>query len=206
MYHPSIIDAATYATLKNIFEVDTIKQHFALAGGTSLALQLKHRHSVDLDIFSPTPIDTRTLELTLTANANLTFELANSNKNMLFTFINSIKCDFIHEPSKLLQPFMVNDAINYFSIADIAAMKMHTICGRGKKKDFFDVYVLTENFGWQQMLEWFVNKYDESQLYFLHRSIHYFEDANDDPNIKGIAPYNKTWEEIKEFIRIRCTN
>ena len=62
MFQPSIIDAGTYSTLRKIFEVDAIKNKFALAGGTSLALQLKHRHSIDLDIFSPTPIEPQKIE------------------------------------------------------------------------------------------------------------------------------------------------
>jgi hypothetical protein len=60
----------------------------------------------------------------------------NSNQKMLFAFINKIKCDFVQEPAKLIRPFVEYDGVKYFSIEDIAAMNMHTICGRGKKKDF----------------------------------------------------------------------
>ena len=71
---------------------------------------------------------------------------------MLFSFINNIKCDFVHEAAALIQPFLQYDDINYFSIPDIAAMKMHTICGRGKRKDFFDIYCLLQLYTWQEML------------------------------------------------------
>lgn len=205
MFHPSIIEPDTYKTLQSIFESDEINKNFALAGGTSLALQLRHRHSIDLDIFSPYPINTRNIELSISSSPALNFQLVNSNKNMLFAFVNSIKCDFIYEPSKLLQPFVVNDHVNYFHVNDIAAMKLHTICGRGRKKDFFDMYVLIENFGWQNILKWFGEKYDDSQLYFLWRSIVYFTDADEDPDIKGIAPYTKSWKQIKEYIKKNCT-
>lgn len=84
-------------------------------------------------------------------------------------------------------------------------MKLHTICGRGRKKDFFDLYVLIENFGWQNILKWFGEKYNESQFYFLWRSIIYFADADEDPDIKGIYPYTKNWQEIKEYIKNTCT-
>ena len=204
MFHPSIIDAGTYSTLQKIFEVDEIKKYFALASGTSLALQLQHRHSIDLDIFSAKPINTRIIEVDISSQPGLDFKLVNSNKNMLFSFINSIKCDFIYEPAILLNPFTVNEKVNYFSVQDIAAMKMHSICGRGKKKDFFDVYVLIENFGWQTMLQWFEQKYDSSQLYFLMRSILYFNDADEDPDIEGIPPYTKSWTEIKTYIKANC--
>lgn len=204
MFHPSIIDHKTYLTLKTIFETEEIKKDFALAGGTALALQLKHRHSIDLDIFSPYPINPKNLQLTLSANPLLDFEFVNSNASMLFSFINTVKCDFIHEPSKLIRPFKEYDGINFFDVEDIAAMKMHTICGRGRKKDFFDLYVLIENFGWQNMLQWFGQKYDNSQFYFLWRSINYFADADEDVDVAGLAPYTKSWDEIKELIHLKC--
>jgi predicted nucleotidyltransferase component of viral defense system len=123
---------------------------------------------------------------------------------MLFAFINHIKCDFVQEPAKLLNPFIIHEGVKYFSVEDIAAMKMHAVCGRGKKKDFFDIYALIQTFGWQQMLLWFEQKYDSSQLYFLWRSITYFEDANEDADIVGIPPFTKNWEEIKTFISKEC--
>lgn len=204
MFHLSTVEKETYATLKTIFTIPEIKSSFALAGGTSLALQLGHRQSIDLDIFSPQPFNIRETELLVSGHSALNFELVNSNNNMLFAYVNKIKCDFVYEPSKLIHPFIENDGINYFHVEDIAAMKMHTICGRGKKKDFFDIYVLIENFGWQKMLEWFSKKYDSNQLYFLWRSITYFNDADEDATISAFEPYKKSWEEIKEFIKVNC--
>ena len=57
MFHLSTVEKETYATLKLIFSLPEIKENYALAGGTSLALQLGHRASIDLDIFSPQPIN-----------------------------------------------------------------------------------------------------------------------------------------------------
>jgi len=95
---------------------------------------------------------------------------------------------------------VVNDGINYFSIKDIAAMKLHTICGRGKKKDFFDVFALLQLYNREKLIEWFTQKYDPDQLIFLWRSIFYFDDAENDPDIEGFAPFNKNWEEIKKYL------
>ncbi len=123
---------------------------------------------------------------------------------MLFCYINKIKCDFVHEPAKLIEPFISHDKVFYFFLKDIAAMKMHTVCGRGKKKYFFYIYAVLQLFNWQTLLSWFKEKYDESQLYFLWRSIIYFNDADDDPEIKGIPPYTQTWSDIKKFILTHC--
>ena len=53
MFHLFTVEEETYSLLKKIFAVKAINQQFALAGGTSLALQIGHRKSIDLDIFSP---------------------------------------------------------------------------------------------------------------------------------------------------------
>jgi predicted nucleotidyltransferase component of viral defense system len=204
MFHLSTVKEETYQLLQEIFTVEVIQQQFALAGGTSLALQIGHRHSIDLDIFSPSSFDTREIEIALASVPEFNFQLVNKTKQMLFAYINQIKCDFIVEPAKLIRPLIEKDGIKFFSIEDIAAMKMHTICGRGKKKDFFDIYALIELYGWPKMLEWFEEKYDSSQLFFLWRSISYFNDADEDVDIDGYKPYTKSWEEIKSLILKNC--
>ena len=205
MFHLFTVEEETYNLLKTIFSLPEIKQQFALAGGTGLALQLGHRKSIDLDIFSPKHFDIREIEIIISTTPGMNFELVNSNQKMLFAFINHIKCDFVQEPAKQIRPFIDHDGVKYFSVEDITAMKMHTICGRGKKKDFFDMYALIETYGWQKMLEWFQEKYDSSQLYFLWRSITYFDDAEDDADITAFPPFTKSWEEIKEYIRDKCS-
>jgi len=204
MFHLFTVEKETYSLLKKIFAISTINEKFALDGGTSLALQLGHRQSIDLDIFSPESFETRDIQVLLSSTAGLDFEFVNSNQKMLFAFINQIKCDFVQEPAKLINPFVDYDGVKYFSVEDIAAMKMHTVCGRGKEKDFFDSFALIETFGWQQMLQGFEQKYDSIQLYSLWRSIVYFEDAEEDVDIRGFDPFTKSWKEIKEFILKEC--
>lgn len=201
MLHLTTIDTETYSILQKIFRIGIIKNGFALAGGTSLAIQIGHRKSIDLDIFSPNDFNVRELEIILTTSADFSFRYLGSNSRMLFSNVNNIKCDFIQEPANLLEPFIVEDGINYFSVKDIAAMKLHTICGRGKKKDFFDVYALLQLFGREKLIDWFAHKYDEEQLFFLWRSILYFDDAENDPDIEGFPPFTMNWREIKEFIK-----
>ena len=151
-------------------------------------------------IYSALPFDVKELEIILKTQDNFSFDYTGNNSRMLFGHINNVKCDFVHEPAKLLEPFIVEEGVNYFSVKDIAAMKLHTICGRGKRKDFFDVYALLQLYSKEILIEWFIKKYDEKQLFFLWRSILYFEDAENDPDIEGYPPFTKNWKEIKEFI------
>ncbi len=204
MLHLSTIDPETFKLLQELFTLQEINEQFALAGGTSLALQVGHRKSIDLDFFSEQSFNTRDVELLLAAEYNDRFTFVNSTKRMLFCYINDIKCDFVAEPAKLIAPFTETEGIRLFSTADIAAMKMHTICGRGKKKDFVDVYVLTKIYGWQKLLSWFEQKYGTDQFYFLWRSISYFSDADEDADAELLPPFDETWENIKKYITEHC--
>ena len=205
MLHLSTVDADLYKLVQKIFQTAIIKNNFALAGGTSLALQIGHRKSIDLDIFSPNEFDVKELEIILSTSSDYVFNYRANNTRMLFGNINNIKCDFVNEPAPLLDSFIVIDGVNYFSVKDIAAMKLHAICGRGKKKDFFDIYALLQLYSREKLIEWFTQKYDETQLIFLWRSILYFEDAENDPDLEGFPPFTKNWSEIKNIISLAFT-
>ncbi len=204
MLHHSTVDKTTFTLLQKIFEIPAINSQFALAGGTSLALQIGHRKSIDLDLFSFASFLPTDIESLLAGNKNWQYEPMSKTERMLFCTIDNVKCDFVNEPFPLIEPFIDVEKVKLYSIPDIAAMKMHTICGRGKKKDFFDIYALLEHYDWKQMLDWFKLKYGDSQLFFLWKSITYFADANEDVDIRGIAPYNASWEEVKQTIAVKC--
>jgi predicted nucleotidyltransferase component of viral defense system len=204
MFHLSTVEPNTLIILEEIFNFPDIGRQFALAGGTSLALQIGHRKSIDLDIFSGTPFSTEILIIALNAGFHPGYELLGLNKSMLFTNIKKVKCDFIVEPARIIRPFVLMGNIKFYSIEDIGAMKMHTVCGRGKKKYFFDIYALLQLFTWEEMLGWFEEKYGDTQFYYLWKSIKYFEDANEDPDIIGFPPFIATWEHIKKEIEHKC--
>jgi predicted nucleotidyltransferase component of viral defense system len=77
MFHLSTIEKETYSLLQTLFSIEEIKENFALAGGTSLALQLGHRSSIDLDIFSSHLINTREIEPLISSQHGISFDLVN---------------------------------------------------------------------------------------------------------------------------------
>ena len=204
MFHLSTVESQTYSLLKEVFKVPFINQNFGLAGGTSLALQIGHRKSIDLDFFSDQIFNPTDLENLLAGYTKWKYEPLSRSERMLFCNINSIKCDFVNEPFQLINPFIFEDGIKLYSVPDIAAMKLHTICGRGKKKDFFDVYSLLHKNNWKELVEWFNIKYGPSQLFFLMKSISYFVDADEDVEIRGLPPFTHSWAEIKRTIIEKC--
>lgn len=204
MLHHSTVDPSTFSLLKRIFEIEAIGKRFALAGGTSLALQIGHRKSIDLDFFSIELFNPSDIEVLLRANPELGYEPVGKSETMLFCFVDGIKCDFICEPFPVIGSFVSEEGVKLFSVADIAAMKMHAVCGRGKKKDFFDIYALLKIHSWSLLREWYQMKYGNSQLFFLLKSITYFNDADEDADVDALETYRVSWETVKEEISVKC--
>ncbi len=206
MLHHSTIEPNTFGLLVDIFKISLIREKFALAGRTSLALQIGHRTSIDLDLFSPHSFTPSEIENLLFGYFAFNYEAMGRSERMLFCNLNKVKCDFVYEPFPLIQPFIEIENVKLYSVADIAAMKMHAICGRGKKKDFYDLYALRQLYSWDQLLKWFKLKYGESQLFFLWKGITYFSDADadEDVDINEIPPYSLSWEDAKNEIISKC--
>ena len=79
-------------------------------------------------------------------------------------------------------------------------MKLNAILGRGRKKDFWDLYELLKYYPLAEMIMFHEKKYpDQNLLISIPQAIIYFEDADEseDPvSLKG-----QTWDLIKQYIR-----
>lgn len=89
MLQLSTIETKTFSLLKGLFKLDEIKEQFALAGGTSLALQVGHRKSIELDLFATKAFNVRDIELLLAGEYQNNFTFVNSSNRMQFFFLTS---------------------------------------------------------------------------------------------------------------------
>ena len=86
-----------------------------------------------------------------------------------------------------------------YSNADIAAMKIQAILGRAKKKDFWDLYELLQDYTLQQLIDWHKQKYPSQMLAIsIPHAISYFADA--DESETPVSFKNQTWDQIKKGI------
>ncbi|MDP1725440.1 MAG: nucleotidyl transferase AbiEii/AbiGii toxin family protein [Bacteroidota bacterium] len=189
------VDTPTLELLKRLMLVPAFS-HTRLVGGTSLALQYGHRKSVDLDLFG-----TITLE---------SFEIANELKklgqvqvikqsaNIHIFIVNGIKVDFVNYSYPWIDDLLLTDGIRFAKPKDICAMKLSAICGRGSKKDFFDIYFLSKHYSFKDMLEFYEKKYADGSIFLVMKSIGYFEDAEQDYDPEMLIPIS--WERVKEHI------
>lgn len=91
------------------------------------------------------------------------------------------------------------EGIRMYHDADIAAMKIQAILGRGKKKDFWDLHELLKHYSLQQIIDWHKMKFPSQMLAIsIPHAITYFVDA--DESETPVSFKGQTWEQIKKSI------
>lgn len=173
---------------------------FSLVGGTALSLRYGHRSSIDLDLFSHEQFDHQKIVNELEATFRHRFFYKQQQTGFgVFCFINDIKVDFVYFPHPLIEEIEIVDNIRIYSNADISAMKIQAILGRAKKKDFWDLYELLQNYSLQQLIDWHKQKYPSQMLAIsIPHAITYFADAEESET--PVSFKNQTWEQIKKEI------
>jgi len=174
---------------------------YALVGGTALSLRYGHRLSVDLDLFVNAGFDHAEVGKTLRNEfkEELEHEPDNINSIGLFCYISGVKVDIVNYRHPLLEPMVLEDGIRSYSDADIAAMKIQAILGRGKKKDFWDLHELFQHYSLQQISDWHRKKYPDQLLAIsIPNAISYFSEA--DASEEPVSLKGQTWEAIKRSI------
>ncbi len=175
-------------------------QPFSLVGGTALSLRYGHRSSVDLDLFFHEKFDQPKLVDILENTFNQRFVYKQQHTYFgIFCFIDDIKVDIVYFPHLPISSIEVVDGIRFYSCADIAAMKIQAILGRGKKKDFWDLYELLQHYSLQQIMDWHKQKYPSQMLAVsIPHAITYFVDA--DESETPVSFKKQTWESVKKGI------
>ena len=200
MLHTETVEPGTFSLLKRLMALPAL-QNFSLVGGTALALKYGHRSSVDLDLFNHQRFDQSLLIRELESSFGNRFVYKQQHTQFgCFCFIEEIKVDFVYYPHLPLKPPETEKGIRYYSIADIAAMKIQAILGRGKKKDFWDLFELLLHYDLQQIMDWHKEKFPGQMLAIsIPHAITYFVDA--DSTEAPVSFRNQSWESVKNGIR-----
>ena len=175
-------------------------QKFYLAGGTAAALQIGHRVSEDLDFFSETEFSVEGLITALKVLGDLIID--KKLEDTLLGNLNGTKVSFFYYPYPLIGEFGNYLGVRLASLADIACMKIDTIASRGLKRDFVDLYYISQKTG-QRLADWlelFQRKYQgiRYNLNHIKKSLTYFENAEDDP-IPHMLRQDFSWGDVKQF-------
>lgn len=201
--HYNTISQQLLSILKTLMSAREFN-NFRLVGGTALSLQRGHRISADIDMFSDAHY------------GSIDFEAMNSFLHDTFEYIDTndysevgpgrsyylgkskddcIKLDFFYT-DKFLQDIIQIDGIRLATVEDIIAMKIDIISTSGRKKDFWDIHDLKDDYSIKKMLALHKQRnpytHDENQI---RRNLSDVENADND--FEPICLKGKHWEIIK---------
>jgi predicted nucleotidyltransferase component of viral defense system len=169
---------------------------FVLVGGTALALQIGHRISIDIDLFGDQELEEADI-LSVLSEFD-TVKIIKKSKNIIICSVGGIKVDFVNYPYPFIDKVICHENIRLASTKDIAAMKLNAIAGRGSKKDFVDLYFLLKAFSMEEMIRFYMDKYQDGSEFMVRKSLTYFEDA--DLQIDPILFDPNEWDTMKKII------
>jgi hypothetical protein len=200
------VDVVLATTLKWLMQTPAFES-FRLVGGTSLSLQLGHRLSVDIDLFTDQPygaVDFSVIDQVLLEHFPYVDASFSILPGMGRSYIvgedeyNAVKLD-IYYTDDFIRPCVVEDGIRMAGKEDIIAMKADVILRGGRKKDFWDIHELLEDYSIRQILllheERYPYIYDRDTILAALVDFSSADEEFDPICLKG-----KYWEIIKNDI------
>jgi len=177
---------------------------FRLIGGTALSLYRGHRESADLDLFSDAPYDSINYA-PIDAFLHKTYSYVDTNEYNTIGMGKSyyigknkddcVKLDLFYS-DRFIQQFNLIDGIRLATVEEIIAMKIDVISRGGRKKDFWDIHELKDDYSLEKMIALHKQRnpytHDENQVRSNFLNFKIADDDFDPVCLKG-----KHWEIIK---------
>jgi len=121
-------------------KLSSFNDHYALAGGTAIMLQIGHRQSYDFDCFCQKQ-PTKQLINKIKRVFSITGAPKISTPDMIaFTLPKNINISFVWDPYKTLQKPLITDGISLYHLDDLATNKAITIGRRAVWRDYVDMF------------------------------------------------------------------
>ena len=171
--------------LKLLSLLNDFSNDYILVCGTAIALYLGHRYSIDFDLFTSKVIKRKSIKNYLIKNGHSLNQLIKEEADQIHFMVNDVKITFFQ------YPFSINETVDFESIIKIptlinlAAMKAFALGGRGKWKDYVDIYfLLKDHFSLDDIIKraegLFGNVFNDK---LFREQLTYFEDINYDEEV-----------------------
>jgi hypothetical protein len=177
------------------------RNNFYLVGGTAIALHIGHRQSVDFDLFCYKNINFTAIKKDI-ANAGFSYNIIAALTDQVHFVINGVKLTYYQYPFNIENQDKFDD---YFVLPDLitlAAMKAFALGGRGKWKDYVDLYFIIKDFysaGEIAVKAREIFK-DVFNPILFKKQLCYFADINYSEGIEYLPGFETDEQTIKEFL------
>ena len=204
--HWNTVSPLLKQSLEQLMRCDELAD-FRLVGGTSLSLQIGHRISIDIDMFTDAIYDSISFSK-IEESLRLIFPLVYSfgigpvSIGKCYTIGYSeeelIKLDLFYT-DEYIQPVLLIDGIRMASIEEIIAMKIDIVQRIDRKKDFWDLHELMDNYQFDKMLSLHRQRYPYNHNEELIKA-NFINFSKADEEADPICLKGKHWELIKQDI------
>jgi hypothetical protein len=197
MLREETVEPGTLGLLKGLISLPGLQQ-FRLVGGTALSLLLGHRKSIDIGLFTDHAFDK---EILISALENAFGRITTVNersKSIYQCTIRNVKVDFVSVKDPFLYPVQVIDTIPFADMKDLIALKLNAVKGHGVKKDFWDIARLLKDYSFNDLFEFYHDRYNYDDTFAVIRSVIYFDDAEN--TLEPMALDGMTWGKVKQTI------
>nr|WP_315155734.1 nucleotidyl transferase AbiEii/AbiGii toxin family protein [uncultured Flavobacterium sp.] len=177
---------------------------FRLVGGTALSLYYGHRMSVDIDLFSDADygsINFSAIDDYLRANYFYVDSLDITPIGMGKSYYigrsaeESVKLDLYYTDT-FIDPIEQNGNLRLASKAEIVAMKLDVVQRTGRKKDFWDIDRLRDDFTINEMFDMHQKRYPYT--HDREKLIERFTDFSEaDDDFEPLCLRERHWEIVK---------
>ena len=191
------------STLEHMMSLEDFTP-FRLVGGTALSLRYGHRMSDDIDLFTDAEygsLDFHHLQNILRkefpycsgdcrdiVSFGVSYLVGNSKDDC-------VKLDLFYT-DPFIRPMEQHEGIRIASVDDIVAMKMDVFPRGGRKKDFWDLHLLYNQYSIERMLSLYEERYPYGATRKeCIRGLLDFSFADTDPD--PVCLQNKFWQLIK---------
>ncbi len=113
-----------------------------LAGGTAIAMQIRHRLSEDFDLFLKGSIPAASRREAYKIMGTMSHPGIDDGHQLTLLSLAGLKLTLVSHPYPPLHKLVKTDSLSIFSLPDLASNKAYTIGRRGTWRDYVDLYFL----------------------------------------------------------------
>jgi hypothetical protein len=180
--------------------IKSFSSDFYLVGGTALALQLGHRRSIDFDLFADNSFDPMKIRTRILKEYKIE-QTFSQGEDELTILVNKVKITFFHYPFKIERNVLLDYWLKMPDLLIIGAMKSFALGRRAKWKDYVDLYFIFQKYSFKELVEKttsiFKSEFNEK---LFRTQLGYFEDIDYSETVEYIGGFEKTDNEIKEYL------
>ena len=177
------------------------QKNYYMAGGTAIALHIGHRRSIDFDLFTEGKVNTLTLRKEV-VSSGFPLNVIHQDVDQIHFNINSVKLTFYKYPFTIPANTFHERYFRIPDLASLAAMKAFALGGRGKWKDYVDLYFLIKHYFTVREIsakakELFTDVFNPL---LFNKQLCYFNDINYNEPVEFMPGFEVSEEEVKSFL------